>query len=82
MHDYSEDPDIMDALTSDVSKVTARYLDNKAKLEVVSSDAINSAYDFGYVVGGMDKVRELIGLLESLGQEDAVVILKGYAGDE
>jgi hypothetical protein len=82
MHDYSEDPDIMDALTSDVSKVTARYLDNKAKLEVVSSDAINSAYDFGYVVGGMDKVRELILLLESLGQEDSVVILKGYAGDE
>jgi hypothetical protein len=30
----------------------------------------------------MDKAREFITMLESLGQEDAAVILKGYVGDE
>jgi hypothetical protein len=80
--EYSEEPDIMDALTSETAKVTARYLDAKERLEFVSSDAVNAAYDFGYLIGGMDKAREFITMLESLGQEDAAVILKGYVGDE
>ncbi len=78
----NEDPDVMDALISETAKVTARYLDAKEKLEVVSSNAVNAAYDFGYVIGGMDKANEFISLLESLGQDDAVVILRGYVGDE
>jgi hypothetical protein len=78
----NEEPDVMDALISETAKVTARYLDAKEKLEVVSSNAVNAAYDFGYVIGGMDKAHEFISLLQSLGQEDAVTILRGYVGDE
>lgn len=54
INDFEHAAPIDDMVTSKSGKTISRYLESKKRLDHAVSAAVESSYDFGYLLGGQD----------------------------
>ena len=68
--------DLEEEITSTGGNIVNNYLASKGSLDTAMSDALNSSYDFGYLMGMKDERLAVIGLLRVSGLEAAAKFLE------
>jgi len=74
--EYAAPLDLEEEITSNDGNIVNNYLASKGALDSSISDALNSSYDFGYLMGMKDERLAVIELLRVSGLEAAAKFLE------
>jgi hypothetical protein len=74
--EYAAPLDLEEEITSNDGNIVNNYLASKGALDASISDALNSSYDFGYLMGMKDERLAVIELLRVSGLEKAAKFLE------
>jgi len=74
--EYAAPLDLEGEITSNDGNIVNNYLASKGALDSSVSDALNSSYDFGYLMGMKDERLAVIELLRVSGLEKAAKFLE------
>lgn len=74
--EYAAPLGVEEQIASSEGNIVNNYLASKVALDAAMSDALNSSYDFGYLMGMKDERLAVIGLLRVSGLEAAAKFLE------